>query len=190
MTKRINFVTTNPYKFEVAKKYFEQLPSDKYELIQYDIETHEVQDESEAEIARQSALWVSKELGELAVASDVGFHINSLGGFPGPYVKYVNQWLHPSDVLNMLQSHEDRSAYFIDVLALASPDGNTHIFVVKTPGAIVEAAEVPDTKWTMDAVFVPDGHAKTLATMDEAEKDAVWSDEAWEQLTNYLERNN
>lgn len=188
MTEKVNFVTTNAYKFEVAQKFFEKLPKDTFEIVQYDIETPEVQGESEEEIAQQSALWVSRELGQLAVSSDVGFHINSLGGFPGPFIKYANKWLRPNDVLNMMRPYADRSAYFVDVLALASPEGDSHAFVVKTPGTIIDTDEVADTKWTMDAIFVPEGHTKTLAEMEDDEKDAVWSDEGWEQLTDHLIR--
>lgn len=186
MPEKVNFVTTNAYKFEVAQKFFATLPAGDFSIVQYDIETPEIQDDSEERIAEQSALWVSQQLGELAVASDVGFHINSLGGFPGPFVKYANNWLQPNDVLNMMRQHTDRSAYFVDVLAVASPNGMTQSFITRTPGAIIDTDHLPDVKWTMDAVFIPEGHSKTLATMDDDEKDSVWSNEGWHQLVRHL----
>lgn len=186
MSEKINFVTTNSYKFEVAQQFFARLPENDFTVVQYDIETPEIQDDSEAKIAEQSALWVSRQLGELAIASDVGFRIDSLGGFPGPFVKYANNWLQPNDVLNLMRSHSDRSARFVDVLAVATPEGESKVFVTETPGSIVDAETVPDIKWTMDAVFIPEGHTKTLAEMDDEEKDAVWSDEGWNDLTKHL----
>ncbi len=186
MSEKINFVTTNSYKFEVAQQFFARLPENEFTVVQYDIETPEVQDDSEGRIAEQSALWVSRQLGELSVASDVGFRIDSLGGFPGPFVKYANNWLQPNDVLNMMRPHADRSARFVDVLAVATPEGESKVFVTETPGTIVDAESVPDIKWTMDAVFIPEGHTKTLAEMDDEEKDAVWSDEGWHELTKHL----
>jgi len=186
MSKTINFVTTNTHKFEVARNTIDRLSNGELELAHYDIETPEIQDESEAEIARNSALWVSRKIGGLAVSSDVGFHINSLGGFPGPFVKYANKWLQPNDILNMLREHDDRTAFFVDALALALPDGECHTFVSKTQGVIIDTNEVPDIKWTMDAIFVPDGHSKVLAEMSEGEEQAVWGDEPWLQLTKYL----
>jgi XTP/dITP diphosphohydrolase len=190
MKENVNFVTTNSYKFEVAQKFFQTLPKDKFTLVQYDIDTPEIQNESVEAIARQSAIWVSRQIGELAVASDVGFYINALGGFPGPFVKYANKWLRPNDVLNTMRSHEDRSAYFIDALALASPDGTCDVFTTKTNGIIINDESMPDTKWTMDAIFVPDGHSKTLTAMDEEENNSVWDDEAWHQLVAKLEQRN
>ena len=186
MSEKINFVTTNSYKFEVAQQFFARLPENDFTVVQYDIETPEIQDDSEAKIAEQSALWVSRQLGELAIASDVGFRIDSLGGFPGPFVRYANNWLQPNDVLNLMRSHSDRSARFVDVLAVATPEGESKVFVTETPGSIVDAETVPDIKWTMDAVFIPEGHTKTLAEMDDEEKDAVWSDEGWNDLTKHL----
>lgn len=186
MTEKINFVTTNSYKFEVAKRFFKALPENRFDLVQYDMETPEIQDESEEEIARQSALWVSRQLGEVAVSSDVGFHIESLGGFPGPFVKYTNKWLRPDDVLNMMKPYSDKSAYFVDVLAIASPDGESHTFTSTTQGTIIDTDTVPDIKWTTDALFIPDGHSKPLASMDDSEQDTVWSNEAWDQLAKHL----
>lgn len=186
MPEKINFVTTNAYKFEMAQKFFSTIPDTDFELVQYDMETPEIQDESEQEIARQSAIWVSRQLGERAISSDVGFHIDSLGGFPGPFVKYANKWLQPNDVLNAMRPHANRSAHFIDVLALASPDGTSRTFTSKTPGTIIEAEDIPDIKWTMDALFVPEGHSKTLAEMSNDEQDAVWGNGAWDALTRQL----
>ena len=186
MSEKINFVTTNAYKFEVAQKFFSTISDKAFELVQYDIEAPEIQDESEQEIARQSAIWVSRQLGEHAISSDVGFHIKSLGGFPGPFVKYANKWLQPNDVLNAMRPYTDRSAHFVDVLALASPDGASHTFTSKTPGTILEAESIPNIKWTMDALFVPEGYSKTLAEMSDDEQDAVWGNGAWDALTRHL----
>lgn len=178
---RINYVTTNSYKFELARKFFEDVEG--IELVQYDQETPEIQEDSVEKIAASSALWAAKEIGEPAVAMDVGFCINALNGFPGPFVKYINKWLQPNDILRLMDGKEDRSAYFVDALAYATPDGKTKVFTVKTEGIIVRAEGLPDTDWTVDAVFVPNGYTKTLAEMDEAEKSRVWSSGSiWEQL--------
>ena len=186
MKENVNFVTTNNYKFEVAQQFFNSISEENFNLVKYDIETPEIQNESVEEIARHSALWVSKQIGELAVSSDVGFHINALGGFPGPFIKYANKYLRPNDVLNLMGPYEDVSAYFIDALAIASPNGDSEVFVTKTAGVIINERTVPDSKWTMDAIFIPEGHSKTLAAMDDDEKDSVWTDEAWHKLTNHL----
>lgn len=188
MAETVNFVTTNQYKFELTQKYFEKHSSDRFTLVQYDLETPEIQDESEEMIASHSALWVSQQLGQMAIASDVGFHINTLNGFPGPFVKYANKWLRPNDILNMMRSHTNRTAFFVDVLALATPEGECKTFVTRTMGKIVDAEQIANVDWTMDALFIPDGHSGTLHSMDDDERDSVWSNDAWDQLIALLDK--
>lgn len=187
MSKRVNFVTTNRYKFELAQTYFAQNSGQRFSLVQYNLETPEIQHDSEEEIARQSALWVSKTLGQIAIASDVGFHIDALNGFPGPFVKYANEWLNPDDILSMMRGKKDRAAHFINALACATPEGESATFTAVTPGHIVDSSEHPDAKWTMDAVFVPEGHTTTVLAMDAEERDSVWSNKPWDDVIEYLD---
>ena len=183
---KINYVTTNSYKFQNAQRFFTALGDKDIELIQYDIETPEVQEESVERVAASSASWVAKQISQPAVSLDVGFCIEELQGFPGPFIKFINKWLQPNDILKLMSGKQDRSAYFIDALAYATPDGKTKVFVIKTPGKIIDADMVADTDWTADAVFIPDGHEKTLAVMDEEEKNSVWTGSLWTQLVEYL----
>ena len=183
---RINYVTTNAYKFKNAQRFFANLKNEDIELVQYDLETPEVQEPSVEAVAQHSALWVAKQIGQPAVAMDVGFCVESLNGFPGPFIKFVNTWLQPNDMLHLMQGKENRRAYYIDALAYATPDGEVKVFTVKTSGMIIDATELPNTDWTMDAVFIPDGHSKTLTAMDEDERNSVWTGNLWKQLVEYL----
>jgi len=183
---KINYVTTNAYKFQNAQRFFSELKDKDVELIQYDLETPEVQEESVEVVAKSSAQWVTRQIGQAAVSMDVGFCIETLKGFPGPFLKFINNWLQPNDMLNLMKGKENRKAYFIDALAYATPGGETKVFVVKTAGVIIDADTLPDTDWTIDAVFIPEGHTKTLAEMDDEEKNSVWSGGLWSQLVDYL----
>lgn len=184
---KINYVTTNAYKFQNAQRFFASLGDKDVELVQFDLETPEVQEDSVEKVAESSATWVSKQINQAAASMDVGICINALGGFPGPFLKFINIWLQPNDILNLMRGKDDRSAFFIDALAYATPDGAVRVFTVKTEGTIIDAPSIPDTDWTIDAVFIPAGHTKTLATMDEEEKNSVWTGGLWNQLVEYLE---
>lgn len=185
---KVNYVTTNSYKFQNAKKFFDGLDSTDFELVQYDLETPEVQEESVEKVAVSSAKWVSSQIGEPAVSMDVGFCINAFNGFPGPFLKYVNNWLQPDDILRLLKGKEDRSAFFIDALAYSTPEGETQVFTVITEGVIIDSEHIEDTDWTIDALFIPKGHTKTLATMDDEEKNSVWTGSAWSELVSSLSK--
>lgn len=116
---KIYFVTANKMKFEIAQAYFEKI-SGNYELIQCEIDTPEIQHESVEEIARYSAVWAAKETGEPCIKMDVGFFISALNGFPGPFVKYANDWLAQDDFLKLMEHKDDRSAHFEDCPLLIS----------------------------------------------------------------------
>lgn len=182
---KINFITTNTLKFEIAKAFFDQ-HTEEFELVQYAVDTPEIQSDSVEKIAEQSALWATKEIGEPCIKLDVGFFIESLGGFPGPFVKYVNDWLSQDDILRLMQGQTDRTAYFKDALAFVKPDGSVKVFTSKASGSLAMQADINNTKWTMNSLFIPDGYTKTLGSMSDAEQNDYWRDGIWTQLVDYL----
>lgn len=182
----INYVTTNSLKFEIAKKYFDKLAG-SYTLVQHAIDTPEIQNESVVEIARQSAVWAAKEVGSPCIKKDVGFFIPSLNGFPGPFVKYVNEWLTQSDYLKFMDGKTDRSAYFEDALAIGYPDGTSKVFSIKKYGNIATVEDAINTKWPANSLFIPNGYDKALGTMTQDEQHSYWGDGNWPSLVQYLQ---
>jgi non-canonical purine NTP pyrophosphatase (RdgB/HAM1 family) len=183
---KINFVTTNKMKFDIARAYFDKLEGE-YELVQYAIDTPEIQDESVEEIARQSALWAAAETGEPCIKMDVGFFVPSLNGFPGPFVKYVNDWLTQDDFLHLLNGKPDRSAYFEDATAIGYPDGSSKVFSLKTYGSIATQADPTNTRWPVNLLFIPDGYSTALGSLSDEEQNRFWGDGNWPQLINHLD---
>ena len=183
---KVNYVTTNKMKFEIAKAYFEKIDGD-YELVECAIETPEVQDVSVEEIARQSALWAARKTGKPCIKLDVGCFIPILNGFPGPFVKYINDWLTQEDYLALLRDKSDRKAYFEGSLAIAYPDGETKVFSQKVFGSIASISDPSASRWPMDALFIPDGYPYTLGKMTDDEQVRFWGDGNWPALVEYLE---
>jgi non-canonical purine NTP pyrophosphatase (RdgB/HAM1 family) len=186
---KINFVTTNKLKFDIAKNFFEKLSGD-YELVQYVVDTPEIQDVSVEEIARQSALWAAKETNKPCIKMDVGFFITALNGFPGPFVKYINDWLTQDDILKMMEKKLNRSAYFEDALALAYPDGLSQVFVKKTLGSLAKQKDSNNAKWPANLLFIPEGLDQTLGSMSNEDQNKFWGDGNWPELIKFLEKNN
>lgn len=183
---KINFVTNNSMKFDIAKAYFAKL-SGEYELAQYAIETPEMQDISVEEIARESAVWAAKATGLPCIKLDVGCFIEELNGFPGPFVKYVNDWLSQADILKLMEHKVSRRAYFEDALAIGYPDGTSQVFSKRNYGVVAETEDQENTRWTMNSLFMPDGHDRTLGRMTDEEQVAYWGDGNWPALITYLE---
>lgn len=182
---KISFVTTNKMKFEIAKAYFEKLSAD-YELVQYDIATPEIQDKSVEEIARQSAIWAAKETGQPCIKMDVGFFISALNGFPGPFVKYINDWLTQDDFLTLMKDKEDRSAYFEDATAIGYPDGTSKVFSLKNNGSVALSKDPVNNRWPANLLFIPTGHERTLGSMSDESQNEYWGDGNWPELIEYL----
>jgi non-canonical purine NTP pyrophosphatase (RdgB/HAM1 family) len=174
-------------KFEIAKLYFEKIAGD-YELVQYAIDTPEIQDRSVEEIARQSALWAANETGEPCIKMDVGFIIPALNGFPGPFVKYVNDWLTQKDFLKLMEDKADRSAYFEDATAIGYPDGSSQVFSLKTHGTINDTEDPTNTRWPVNLLFIPEGHNQPLGSLSDEEQHEFWCDGNWPKLVDYLNR--
>ncbi|MEO8691644.1 MAG: non-canonical purine NTP pyrophosphatase [Candidatus Saccharimonas sp.] len=185
---KINYVTTNKMKFEIAQAYFETLSRD-YEIVQYEIDTPEIQDVSAVEIARHSALWAAKETGEICIKMDAGFFIASLRGFPGPFVKYVNDWLTQEDYLKLLSDKPDRSAYFEDATAIGFPDGRSEVFSLKTHGSLALESDKNNTRWPANLLFIPDGYSHTLGSMSSEDQNIFWGEGNWPKVIEYLKSN-
>ncbi len=184
---QINFATTNKMKFEIAQTYFAKLEG-KHELIQYDMETPEIQDSSVEEIARQSAIWAAVKSGVPSIKMDVGFSIAALNGFPGPFVKYVNDWLTQDDFLKLLDGSQDRTAFFEDATAIGYPDGRSQVFTVKHMGKVGTIKNSSNNKWPANLLFIPEGYEVALGSLSNEQQNAYWGDGNWPAIIKYLEK--
>lgn len=183
---KINYVTTNTLKSDIAKQFFSAI--DGYELVQCTLAVPEIQDTSCEEIASKSALFAAKELGEPCVVMDAGFFIPALGGFPGPFVKYVNSWLSEEKYLQLLDENDDRTAYFTDALAIGFPDGTVQVFSHNTMGTLARAGEYTHTKWPANSLFIAQGHSRPLGELPSQQQTDFWHAEntTWAELIAYL----
>jgi len=183
---KVAFVTGNKQKFEVAKSYFKNINSSKLDLYQKKIEVPEIQDKSVENIAIESAKWASNELGSPVIVSDVGLYIESLKGFPGPYVKHVNDWLNSEDFINLMKDHKNRNAYFIDSIAYSTPNGKTVVFSSITEGSIATTLRDSKSEWTVDNLFIPKGFEVPLALIPNELKNKVWNTDRWDKMAEYI----
>lgn len=107
------YITGNKRKAEVAQN---NLKSFNIELTIHPLELVEIQSESIEEIARDKAQQAFKIIKKPLIVTDHGWFIPALNGFPGPYMKYVNQWFTSEDFLNLTKNLKDRTIVLSDVL--------------------------------------------------------------------------
>lgn len=104
MTK-LRFVTSNTLKFQAAHEVCIEAG---VSLSRANLELLEIQADNGQDIARYKAAAAFKSLQTPLVVSDDTWIIPGLRGFPGPYMKYMNEWFTPADFLRLTRDLIDR----------------------------------------------------------------------------------
>lgn len=129
--------------------------------------------EGNALIKSKSAAFAS---GRIALADDSGLSVDGLNGAPGVDSAL---WAGPNKdftpamerVLAELGDNPNRTARFVCVLAVSTPDGQDITFRGDVVGHIVPMRG--DKGFGFDPIFQPHGYTTTFAQMDIAEKQAI-----------------
>ncbi|GAA2378651.1 non-canonical purine NTP pyrophosphatase [Catellatospora methionotrophica] len=138
-----------------------------------------------AENALLKAREGAKHTGLPTVADDSGIAVDALNGMPGVFSA---RWSgrHGDDRANLDLvlaqigdvPDEHRGAAFICAAALVlpgggtSPNGREHLVNGKMPGRVLRAPR-GEGGFGYDPIFVAEGHTRTTAELDPAEKDAI-----------------
>ena len=182
--KKITYVTGNWAKIAAAKHYLEPLG---YEIDNIKMETPEIQAYDVTEVAKYSAKWAANELNRPVIKNDTGFFINNYNGFPGAYMKYMDDTLKEEGLLKLMENVENRSAYLKEAIAYCEPGKEPVVFEGITEGTI---STKPDGEYgwgIIDHLFIPKGENKTLGCFPDDERWNFWSVDAYLELVKYLE---
>ncbi|EEB73636.1 XTP/dITP diphosphatase [Thermococcus sp. AM4] len=164
---RLAFITSNPGKVEEAKKYFEPLGVEVYQL---SIAYPEIQADTLEEVAEYGAEWLAERTEGPFFLDDSGLFVEALKGFPGVYSAYVYKTLGYNGILKLLEGESNRRAYFKSVIAYW--DGELHIFTGRVDGEITEEAR-GSGGFGFDPIFKPEGFDRTFAEMTTEEKNEI-----------------
>jgi len=176
------FVTSNVHKFLEARSVLFEY---KIAVAKLRVEAVEIQDDRLEKIAKYSVQDAVKNCGLPVFVEDAGLFVEALGGFPGSYSKYVYNTVGVKGILKLMNGVENRSAYFMSVLAFGSPDEQPTCFVGKVNGKI-SLHEQGTCGFGYDPIFIPsEGNGRTFAEMTTNEKN-VYSHRA-EALRKFAE---
>lgn len=179
---KIMYVTGNWAKFKSAKLILEPIG---IEVEQIKMDTTEIQADTFEEVAGYSAKEACNKLNMPVLKNDSGLCIESLGGFPGPYTRYIDEKLGEDGILKLLEGKENRKACFIEAFAYCEPGKEPVVFKSITNGTI--AKEKSGTYgWSWDFIFIPEGQTKTLGNYKDEERLLMWNKEGYNKLANYL----
>lgn len=185
--KQIIFVTGNEFKFEIARQV---LGSRGFEVVQKQLETPEIQSTSVEEIASFSAKFASQMLAQPVVLTDAGYYIEALNGFPGPFIKYINQWLTSDQLLKLMDGVTNRRVVVKACLAYCEPNIEPKTFLTEVAGTISFTAVKTDKEGQtpINEIFIPEGYDKVEAEIPREEMIKFWAgvENYWEKLGDYL----
>lgn len=148
--------------------------------------------------ARKKARTLKERLpaGGWALADDSGLCVDALGGAPGvESAYYAGPRASGAENLAKLVTvirevpEERRTAHFVCVLALVSPDGEEHDFEGRCDGKL-RREPAGTGGFGYDPIFVPDGYEQTFAELGDAVKNRLsHRGRAWAALTVWLREN-
>lgn len=139
------------------------------EIIQKPLDLLEPQADTAVEVAKVKAAQAYKQLQCPVLVDDSSFHISALGGFPGPYIKYMLTTIGAEGIVEFMEGKTDRRAYFTSSLVFIDENGEPQVFEgAPYRGIITEEIDDYDRNdaWSdLYKIFVPDGSDKVLARM-------------------------
>jgi len=182
----IFFITGNADKFQIAQ---EALAGAGVNLVQKELETPEIQSTSIEEIASFSARWASDLLKEPVIVSDVGYYIEALNGFPGPFIKYINEWLNADDILRLMAGKENREITVKDCLAYCEPGNKPVIFCGAAKGVIADK-KGNKGRTPIKEIFIPKGYDRVESDIPRDEMKKFWTKnmKTYQLLADYLKK--
>ena len=108
-------------------------------LVQKGLDVPELQSDDATVIARDKAVKAFDKFQHPIVISDDSWMIPGLNGFPGPYMKYINDWFSVDDWLNLTRPLSDRRIILRQVVAYAGDTG-VELFSLDMEGQILTEA--------------------------------------------------
>lgn len=161
---KLIFITGNKGKWQIANDVFS-----KYgiKLDYQKIDTPEIQTLVVEGVAEYSAKYASKKLNAAVIVSDVAYYIEGLGGFPGPFIKFINQTLTAEQILDLMKNVKDRSMVIKECLTLAIPGQEPVSFTCSLNTTIADYAAGEGS--SIDKVMILDGYTEPKGLLSEEE---------------------
>ena len=179
---KIVYMTGNKFKLLIAKKILEPIGIEVENKV---IDCPEIQSNSIEEVAKFSSKHASDVLQCDTLKNDSGLVIPALNGFPSAYSKYVEETLTEDGIIKLMEGIEDRSAYFLEVLAYTELNKDPIVFISKTRGSIAKE-KTGENGWGYDKIFIPEGEQQTLACFSDDERWKFWDESGYTEFANYL----
>ena len=177
------FATSNEHKVLTAKAV-----CDKYNLAfdRENIDLVEIQADKGEVIAVDKGLQAYETFRRPVAITDDSWIIPGLGGFPGPYMKYINQWFKPEDFIRLTRDLEDRSLHMRHIIAYRD-DNTEKLFTADIPAVLLTEAR-GESKIPHFTIISLDGGRHSVAEVEAATGQSAFADlpNAWHSFCEWF----
>lgn len=161
--KVITLVTQNKNKVSDLQKLMPE-----YLVEHIDFEVAEIQNFAPRAVIEHKLKEAYSKIGKPCIVHDTSLFINSLNGFPGPFIKFFYEVMGNKKITEVCNLYKDRSCEWVSILGLY--DGKDFSFIEEKVSGEISSEPRGTNGYAWDPVFIPAGQVKTLAEMDFEEK--------------------
>ena len=149
----------------------------------------ELQSDSLEKLVEHKAQQAFVQLQRPVFVQDAGWSIPALKGFPGPFMKYMNQWLEPEDFLNLMQSKENKTVNLVDYFGCVDTDGKVVIYKAVFPARFLDTPTGEGS--SIDRIVALEGSDKPLSLMPLEERQTIFARATvWKDLAEWIKVQN
>lgn len=177
----VTFTTGNAMKIrevdEIVSSTFQD-SSPFFDLKHLPVDLPELQADAAAAIPKHKVVLASQLAGGPCVCEDTSLCIHSLGGMPGPFIKFFQKSMGNKGLYDVLSAYPDKTATAVCTLAFSpAVHGDPVIFQGVVEGTLVDPGEEGQGGkgggFGWDTIFVPKGHDRPFSEMTLEEKCAI-----------------
>ncbi|PIR98333.1 MAG: non-canonical purine NTP pyrophosphatase [Candidatus Colwellbacteria bacterium CG10_big_fil_rev_8_21_14_0_10_41_28] len=133
-----------------------------------DIDLDEIQSLDPHEIIEHKLQEAYKHQDGEFIVEDTSLHVESMGGLPGPLIKWFMKTVGNEGLVKMAKAFGDTRAEARTIIGYAKDKDNIEFFEGVVKGELVDARGDGGFGW--DPIFLPEGYDKTFGEMDPEEK--------------------
>ncbi len=180
---KLAFVTGNVEKFLLGEQTCRKAG---IELEQVKLDIDEIQSENSEAIALDKAGKAFAMLGKPLIITDDSWAIPELGGFPGPYMKSINQWFKPQDLINLTAKLKDRTIILTQIIVYIDSK-NTQLFQKDSRGQLLKVAKGNWGQVSQKAITMDGDNGKSIAEIYDGKHqlDNRKPAELWHEFANW-----
>lgn len=179
----LKYITSNKEKINTARRNLEPFGIFFQE---HELDLTEIQSESFVDIAIYKAKQAFEKLHTPLFVSDHGWTIPALNGFPGAYMKYMNNWLSSEDFLNLMQPYKDKSIIKHEIVCYID-NRQIKLFIAEIKGYFINEIRGEGLSSMRVVSLLPSG--KTVAECIQEGINSHEETSHWHEFATWLKEN-